>query len=201
MPITDLSFDRAEFAAVVREDDCTWCTRALNGSYFDVQSHRVCAVCAEQARQISPADTRATFLRSVLFGALAAAMAGMAYYALFRMTDGEWMVFVAIGVGYFIGKAMRMGSNGIGGRRYQVMAAVLTYVAVVMASSTTLLNTSGLPGWAYPVLVFTPVISLFVGQASMGALQILFVAVGARWAWMLMAGAPVRITGPHPVQD
>jgi hypothetical protein len=197
MTIDNLNFDRADFTAETREDHCAWCTRGLNGSYFDVQSNRVCATCAERARRVSPEDTRATFLRSVLFGSLAAAMVGMAYFALFRMTDGMWMVFASIGVGYVIGKAMRMGSNGVGGRRYQVMAALLTYIAVTVASSAAILGTADLPVWGYPFLMFVPIVNLFLHRIGLGALQILFVLAGARWAWLLMAGTPWRITGPH----
>jgi hypothetical protein len=201
MLINNLNFDRADFNAETREDNCAWCTRGLNGSYFDVQNNRVCATCAERARRISPEDTRAAFLRSVLFGSLAAAMVGMAYFSLFRMTGGSWMIFVSIGVGYVIGKAMRMGSNGAGGRRYQVMAALLTYIAVVVASSAAILGTAGMPAWAYPFLVFFPIVNIFLHHISLGALQMLFVLAGARWAWVLMAGTPWRITGPHSLNS
>src|SRR5947209_8840054 len=41
---------------------------------------------------------------------------------------------MSIGVGWLVGTAMMKGSNGVGGRRYQIMAALLTYAAVSMAA-------------------------------------------------------------------
>jgi len=198
---TDLNFDRADFSTDTPEADCAWCTRGLHGSYFDVQGTHVCGVCAEQARQLSPQNTRATFLRSFGFGSLAAAVTGFAYFVLFRITDGDWMVFASIGVGYIIGKSMRSGSHGVGGRRYQVGAALLTYAAVILGSSAALLHVASPPMWAYPFLLLTPILNFILGHVSLGALQILFVAAGIRYAWVLLRGSSLQITGPHQLQS
>lgn len=40
---------------------------------------------------------------------------------------------LAQGVGLFVGRAMKAGSRGLGGRRYQITAALLTYAAVAVA--------------------------------------------------------------------
>jgi hypothetical protein len=201
MAISDLSFERADFSAERPAASCVWCTRGLGADYFDVQGARVCSVCAGRAREHSPADTRAAFVRSVLFGMIAAGISGLAYFSLCRLPGGEYLMFTSIGVGYVIGKAMRAGSNGVGGRRYQVMAAVLTYAAVVIASSAAILGTRDVPVWAYPFMVLVPVVSFFAGHSEMGGLQIMLVALGIRWAWSLMAGAPWRISGPHPLDE
>ncbi len=42
--------------------------------------------------------------------------------------------YMSIGVGWIVGTAMMKGSNGAGGRRYQIVAALLTYAAVSMAA-------------------------------------------------------------------
>ena len=42
--------------------------------------------------------------------------------------------YVSLAVGFIVGKAIRLGSGGIGGRRYQVAAVVLTYAAVSMSA-------------------------------------------------------------------
>jgi hypothetical protein len=42
--------------------------------------------------------------------------------------------YLAIGVGYLVGKAMKLGSGGRGGRAYQIAAALLTYAAVSIAA-------------------------------------------------------------------
>ena len=42
--------------------------------------------------------------------------------------------YVSLAVGWMVGTAMKRGSGGIGGRRYQITAALLTYAAVSMAA-------------------------------------------------------------------
>jgi hypothetical protein len=63
-----------------------------------------------------------------------AAIIGMTLYALFEIVTGIAIGYLAIGVGYLVGKAMKRGSGGRGGRRYQIAAAVLTYAAVSLAA-------------------------------------------------------------------
>jgi len=202
MSVTGLNFERADFSEERPAASCRWCTRGLGGEYFDVQGRRVCSVCAERARELSPADTRAAFVRSVLFGVIAAGISGLAYFSLCRTPAGGFLMVTSLGVGYVIGKAMRTGSGGIGGRRYQVTAAVLTYAAVVIASSAAMLGrVEDVPVWVLPFLTLRPVIDLFIGQADMAALRIMIAFLGIRWAWALTAGAPWRISGPHPLDE
>ena len=201
MPLDSLNFHRAEYGSATTLENCEFCTRGLDSGYFNVDKYRVCSPCAVRVGDIQAANTRAVFLRSIATGSLAAAMSGLVYFSLFRLTGGGWMVFAAIGVGYAIGKAMRIGSYGFGGRRYQVMAALLTYIAVVLASSLVLVGSHDVPFWAYPVLLFAPFIQMFVGHFSLAALQLLFAFAGMRWAWALMAGKSWKITGPHPFSD
>jgi hypothetical protein len=52
------------------------------------------------------------------------------YYAIVALTHYE-LGIVAIVVGLLVGKAVRKGSNGRGGWRYQALAMVLTYLAIV----------------------------------------------------------------------
>ena len=62
------------------------------------------------------------------------AILGLILYAAFGIITG-WMIgYVSLAVGYIVGKAIRMGSGGIGGRRYQIAAVALTYAAVSMAA-------------------------------------------------------------------
>ncbi len=62
-------------------------------------------------------------------------MLGLAGYALIAILLQGWVIsYMSIGVGWLVGTAMMKGSNGMGGRRYQIAAAVLTYAAVSMAA-------------------------------------------------------------------
>ena len=80
-----------------------------------------------------PQDSHAAFTRGLLFG-IGGAILGLILYAAFGIITG-WMIgYVSLAVGYIVGKAIKMGSGGIGGRRYQIAAVVLTYAAVSMAA-------------------------------------------------------------------
>jgi hypothetical protein len=160
MPLDSLNFHRAEYGSYPTVESCEFCTRGLDSGYFHVDQYRVCSPCALRVGDMQAANTGAVFLRSIATGSLAAAMSGLVYFSLFRLTGGGWMVFAPIGVGYAVGKAMRIGSHGFGGRRYQVGAALLTYIAVVLASSLVLLGAHEVPFWAYPVLLFAPFIQM-----------------------------------------
>jgi hypothetical protein len=103
------------------------------GSYYRVNRSMACAACAEQVRQKIPKDNHAAFTRGLLFG-VGGAIGGLILYAAVGIITG-WMIgYVALAVGWIVGKAMMTGSGGIGGRRYQLAAVLLTYAAVSMAA-------------------------------------------------------------------
>src|ERR1700761_8702629 len=175
MVVSGLDFNRADYGGRPESVDCILCSRGLNGEYFDVEGSRVCHRCAERARTISPGHSMAAFWRSVITGALAAALAGTIYFLLFRATHGSWMVFAGVGVGYLVGYAMRLGSGGVGGRRYQVMAALLTYIAVMLGASAAMFaDFMHLTAWRLATLIFTPVFLMLVGQYRAALLLLVF---------------------------
>jgi hypothetical protein len=91
-----------------------------------------CARCAAQARDGQPKNSHAAFLRALLLGA-GAAVIGLILYASFTILTDLYIGFISLGVGWLVGKAMMKGANGVGGRRYQVAAVLLTYFAISVA--------------------------------------------------------------------
>ncbi len=55
-------------------------------------------------------------------------------YAAFTIITGWYIGYLALGVGYLIARAIKKGSNGLGGRRYQIAAVILTYAAISIAA-------------------------------------------------------------------
>lgn len=92
-----------------------------------------CRGCAEKAQSELPRDSHADYMRALLFG-IGAAIAGLILYAAFEIMTGIIIGYISLAVGWMVGKAMMKGSNGHGGRRYQITAALLTYAAVSMAA-------------------------------------------------------------------
>jgi hypothetical protein len=72
-------------------------------------------------------------VRGVTFG-IGGAVLGMILYAAVGILTGLMIGYVALAVGYVVAKAIKMCSGGMGGRRYQFAAALLTYAAVSIAA-------------------------------------------------------------------
>ena len=71
------------------------------------------------------------FAKATIFGLVAAILGAALYYAVIAITNFE-IGIVAIAIGYMVGFAVRKGAGG-GGRRFQVIAVLLTYWAVGLA--------------------------------------------------------------------
>ncbi len=55
-------------------------------------------------------------------------------YSAFGIATGIRLGYIALAVGWLVGMAIKKGSNGIGGRRYQIAAVALTYAAVSLSA-------------------------------------------------------------------
>ena len=147
------------------------------------------------ARQQMPTDTHSAFGRSLIFG-IGAAVVGMAAYAtLLVILKGATIGYFSFGVGYLVGWAMLKGSNGLGGRKYQIAAALLTYAAVAFAEVPYVLAQL-YEKYGHLVLP-NPVLMLWYGLASpfydladpfWGAIGLVILFVGIRIAWRLTQG-------------
>jgi len=112
---------------------CTACHRAITDEYFDVNGQSVCEACRTQLVQLTQTPRGwGLFAKAAVFGVVAAILGAILYYAVIAITDFE-IGFVAIAIGYMVGWAIRKATANRGGRRYQVLALVLTYWAVGLA--------------------------------------------------------------------
>lgn len=133
-----LQFDTARSAAPTSVVEatrvtCSVCQGALAESYFDVNGQPVCESCCRQLEQHAQTPRQwSTFVRAGLFGFISAIIGAILYYAVIAITDFE-IGIVAIAIGYLVGYAIRLATAGRGGRRFQVLAVVLTYWAVGLA--------------------------------------------------------------------
>lgn len=126
-------FGTVEYLGSPSTDRCQFCQQPISGSYYRLKGAMACRGCAEKAQSELPQDSHADYVRALLFG-IAAAIAGLILYATFEIQTGIIIGYLSLAVGWMVGKAMMKGSNGRGGRRYQITAALLTYAAVSMAA-------------------------------------------------------------------
>ncbi|HTC94643.1 MAG TPA: hypothetical protein VK699_14475 [Terriglobales bacterium] len=130
---TDPQFGTAEYERKTGEDYCRLCNQSIVGSYYRVNGSMACPGCADMVQRQGPQDSHAAFIRGLLLG-IGASIVGLVLYAAFAIVTG-WMIgYVSLAVGYIVGKAIMVGSKGVGGRRYQIAAVVLTYAAVSLAA-------------------------------------------------------------------
>jgi len=131
-PQTTPQFSTAEYSGN-SGDRCTACKQPITARYYRVNTKMACESCVRQLAEQLPKDSHAAYVRGMIFG-LGAAILGMILYAGFTIVTGFYIGYVSLAVGWLVGKAIMLGSKGIGGRRYQIAAVVLTYAAVSLAA-------------------------------------------------------------------
>jgi hypothetical protein len=124
-------FATAEYAG--KGDVCKSCNQAISGAYYRINGTLACERCTTQLETQLPKDSHAAFIRALTFG-IGAAILGLIGYAAFGIITGIRIGYISLAVGWLVGKAMRTGSRGVGGLRYQVAAAAFTYAAVALAA-------------------------------------------------------------------
>jgi len=126
-------FATAEYAQKTSGDVCITCKQPISGRYYRINGTLTCETCAEISRRQAPVDSHASFVRGLLYG-IGGAIVGLILYSTFGIVTGLVIGYLSLAVGYIVGKAINMGSRGLGGRRYQIAAVILTYAAVSLSA-------------------------------------------------------------------
>jgi hypothetical protein len=191
-------FGTAEYVGSPGGDHCQFCHQPIATNYFRVNGAMSCNACAQKARTELGMDSAAAFSRSLLFG-VGAAVLGLILYAAFMIITGISLGYATLAVGWLIGTAMVKGSNGITGRRYQIVAAILTYFASTLAR---------VPIWIHydpelmgyiPTLIPRALVfpfSRFADDPFRGVIGLVILFVGVSIAVRLTAQKPLTIDGP-----
>lgn len=113
-----------------RQTTCANCRAPLRATYHMIGQNMICGKCRAQFEGTLVGGNGANrFGRALLFGTGAAIVGAAIYYAILAAT-GYSIGLLAILVGYMVGRAVNVGSHRKGGRKYQVLAAFLTYFAM-----------------------------------------------------------------------
>jgi hypothetical protein len=116
-----------------RKDSCQKCGEAIEHWYFRVNGAMHCLACAKSEHSAGTKDTETAYTRALLFGG-GAALVGIILYSAFGIATGWMWGYLTFAMGAIIGKMMMVGSKGIGGRRYQWTAVILTYATVSLSA-------------------------------------------------------------------
>jgi len=212
-----LSFERAEF------DDqrqaslaCGYCKKPLTVQYWQIAKRPACAECyAVTQRELEASTSRGRFLSAFRLGALAAAAGCVGWIVVSKITGSE-LGIVAVGVGYLVGKAVRKGAGGFGGRRYQYLALFLTYSAIALASLPAIFEALrhsssnavqaapshvglGSVLWAWLFLLGLAYASPFLG-GTQNIMGLIIIGIGLYEAWKFTRPVPFQVLGPFPIE-
>jgi hypothetical protein len=138
-------------------------------------------------------DSTPNFFLRGLAGGLVGAMIGAVIYALFVGFTGITLGYLAILVGFLVGKAMTLCSDERGGTAYQIAAVVLTYLAVAAAHSMLLWHfASSRPGILVAAAIYglTFPVMKFAVSPGHGVIGLVILFVGLRAAWRMTSGEP-----------
>ncbi len=122
-----LDFDKATYAEPMATKTCVGCKQPIASEYYEIRAQVVCTRCRNQI--VGDVPDKLVFLRALLFGALVGA-AGTLVWSLIIWLTGYELGIIAIVVGVGVGIAVRKGSRGQGGWKYQTLAMVLTYMSI-----------------------------------------------------------------------
>src|SRR5437763_12547884 len=106
-----MQFERVEGPGAAAPPACGQCRRPLD-EYFALGGHMFCQGCVQGFR------ARASFWRALLYGAGAAVVGTIVWFAILKLFNYE-LAITGIAVGLFVGVAVRKGARGLGGWTYQ----------------------------------------------------------------------------------
>jgi len=112
---------------------CSACRELIPDEYYEVNTNIVCQRCRVAVEAAAATPTGAgPFITAALCGFGACIAGALIYFAVFYVTHFQ-IGIVSILIGYMVGYTVRHGAGGRGGRRFQAMAAALTYGSVALA--------------------------------------------------------------------
>src|SRR6266496_776104 len=200
-----MQFDKVEGPGPAAPPACAQCHRPLD-EYFALGGHMFCRTCVDGFR------ARASFWRALLYGAGAAVVGTIVWFAILKLFNYE-LGIIGIVVGLFVGVAVRKGARGLGGWKYQTLAMALTYVSITASYVPIVLKSmvdsaekaekataapaadgtpsEGAPGpGTPPAAAPAPAAKKPPGQVSGGAVALAFLVVfGIALAMPFLAGA------------
>ena len=224
----DLQFDRAEPTGGAAGSTCAACQRPISGTYFEINGNVVCPSCRDGViAEWTRGGSAGRFAKALGLGLLAMVGCSILWYAVLKLTDSQWGI-LAVVVGFAVGAAVRKGSNGRGGWRYQALAIFLTYTAIVSSyvpfiiegmregsaevavdslakveSEKVAVTAAEAPGAGAFVLGIVFLLGLLYATPFLAGLEnaigILIIGFALYQAWQLNKKVELKVSGPYQV--
>ena len=166
-------------------------------TYYEADSRVICASChARLVRDSGNAQSNGRLSRALAFGSIAAAIGAGIYFGLLAAVGRE-MTVVLVLVGFGVGKAVRMGARGRGGRKYQWAAVGLTYLAIVATYVPFVLKGSAADDLGALLLL---ALAAPVLEGIDHGLTLILLALALAQAWRMNRRVDLKMTGPFRVR-
>jgi hypothetical protein len=202
-PSTRKRYVPEEYAVRSNAPRCALCGTPIFLEFYRVDGRLACSTCGEAARSGGALGSASSFSQGLISG-LGAAALGMGLYAAFTIFTHFYLGYVAVGVGWMIGRAMMKGSRGVGGPKYQLAAVTLTYLAISLAAipiRVAAFSAAGDMNWGaelFPLTLWgliSPI--LYLQYPIFGFVGLVLLLVGMRIAWRMTAARRMIVDGPH----
>ncbi len=194
----NLQFDKAEFEQPRATRACGSCGQNIALEYFAAGDMVVCPACAD--RVSGAGASKLAVLRAIGYGLGAALLGTLVWWLIMKITGLE-LGIVAIAVGYLVGYAVRRGSDGAGGWRFQAIAMALTYLSIT-ASYVPLVLEGLRAGPGDPTLALGLVLGLALAGPFLAGVKnilgIFIIGVALYEAWKL--NKRLVLSGPFRLQ-
>jgi hypothetical protein len=216
----DLQFDRVEHVAPAGVGEtieatsaapaapppgvtvCAACGEPITDAYFEARGKVVCPRCRDAViAQQSAGSPAGRVAAAIALGIVAGAISAALWYGL-RAWKGIEHGILAIVVGFLVGGAVRKGSGSRGGRAYQVLAVVITYVSICanyIPDAYREIVGADRRGFSVVALVISSVLSLalpFLGGFD-NVLGILIIGIALYQAWAMNRRRSLTFNGPY----
>lgn len=196
-----MDFTQAQYEGTApAATQCAACQQSLATQYWTAGPLTVCGNCAAQVQAgPPPGGGLLRAFKAMLFGCGAGLAGAVGYGAIIHYAKVE-LALVTILIGWMVGRAVRFGSEGRGGRWYQALGAVLTYAWCMMAYVPDIVvgaTSSADPMPMVVAVIISPFIALIVPfTGEMGILGTAILGFGVWRGWREPAKAEIVVAGP-----
>jgi hypothetical protein len=182
---------------------CAACGEPIADVYFEARGKVVCPRCRDAVvAQQSAGSPAARMLKATLYGIGAGAVGAAIWYGV-RAATGYEIGLIAVVVGVLVGGAVKAGSGGRGGVAYQLLAVLLTYLAIAANYApdvvAALRQNDDVGGHAVATVITATVLSLiapFLGGLK-NILGLLIIGFALYEAWVINRPRRLTFNGPY----
>lgn len=189
-------FDVVDAVTPVGTAPCAECRGAIADTYYEADEGVICAACHTRLTSGSSSqESDGRFSRALALGITAAVVAAVVYFAMLAAIGREVSLALLL-VGFAVGKAVRIGSRGRGGRQYQWLAVALTYIAMVVTYVPFVLKGSAAADVG-ALLLLAAAAPVLEGIAH--GLTLIMITIALGQAWRMNRRVETKLTGPYRV--